>query len=298
MLRVAIVAALMFGASVSVATADEPPVPSGSLKWKQFARQVNGVHPVFTASSGNKVGLMWLNPQVLRFRLIPGTTAPEKSPVRAIDNRPSTWVPRLVAAFNGGFLLKDNPGGYFYNGRTVTPMVDGMGTLVFTKDGGLDVTVWRKGDHISKDVIAIRQNWEPLVIRGKDQSSANDSWYRWGGTDGKSPLANRSAVGQTNSGEIVYAFCAKCVAHDLGVALVGANVETAMILDMNKSWPNGFYYSAPKSKHGKPVGHRIHPGQWRGPTDYFFRGSKDIVVADAVKPAPAPEPTPAPTPAQ
>ncbi len=267
--------------------------PSGPLKWKQFSRTISDVHPVFTTHSGKHVGLMWLDPSVLAFRLIPGTTAPEKSPVRGIDNRPSTWVPKLVAAFNSGFLLKDNPGGYYYNDRVVKSMVDGMATMVLTKAGGFDVIVWHKDDRISDDVLAIRQNWEPLVVHGEDQSNANDSWYRWGGTDGNSPLANRSAVGVTADGAIVYAVCAKCVAHDLGIALVKAHVKTAMILDMNKSWPNGFYYSAPK-KHGKqPVGHRVADGQWRTPGEYLYRGTKDIIVADAKAPTPAPEPAPA-----
>lgn len=301
MRRAAITAAVVALSLVIVAPsihADDAvgPAPTGALKWQQFSRQIADVHPVFTARHEGNVGLMWLDPTVLRFRLIPGTTAPEKSPVRGIDNRPSTWVPKLVAAFNGGFLLKDEPGGYFYNGTTVKPMVNGMASMVITKDGGFDVIVWRKQDRITKDVLAVRQNWEPLIVHGNVRSNANDPWYRWGGTDGNSPLATRSAVGVTKDGGVVYAFCNNCVAHELGVAMAKGDVETAMILDMNKSWPNGFYYSAPKRKGKPPVGHRVHPDQWRTPGEYLYRGSKDIIVADAISPTPAPTPVPTPTP--
>ncbi len=55
---------------------------------------------------------MWMNPDLLRFRYIPGTAYPEGSPKRPQDRRPSTWVPRMVAAFNGAFHLKDRAGGY------------------------------------------------------------------------------------------------------------------------------------------------------------------------------------------
>lgn len=298
-------AALLLVSSLSATNvrAEETPTtaaitPPDGVHWRILKRNVNGVHPVATARLGANVALMWLDPSVLKFRLIPGTTAPEKSPAKAIDNRPNTWVPRLVAAFNGGFLLKDNPGGYYYAGKTVKPMVDGVATMRISKAGELSVFVWHKDDVIGKDTAAIRQNWEPLVVKGKSTAKRSDSYYRWGGTDGKHPIANRSALGQRNDGSLVYAFCNMCLGYDLGEALEKADVETAMILDMNKSWPNGFTYTAPKRNGKNPVGYRIHPDQWRQPSEYFFRGTKDIVVATAVKPDPAPEPTPAPAPTQ
>ena len=61
-------------------------------------------------------------------------------------------------------------------------------------------------------------------------------------------------------------------------ALVKAKVRTAMMLDMNKSWPMGFYYNAPLTG-SRPVGARIQSGIWRAPSEYQQWFKKDIVVA-------------------
>ena len=41
----------------------------------------------------------------------------------------------LVAAFNSGFYISDSKGGYYSEGRTVAPLVNGAASLVIYKDG-------------------------------------------------------------------------------------------------------------------------------------------------------------------
>ena len=85
---------------------------------------------------------MWMNAYALTFRYIPGYQYPEGSPQRSIDHKPSTWVPRMVAAFNGGFHLSDDVGGYFYDGQTVKRLRPGLASLNITAGGRISVGVW------------------------------------------------------------------------------------------------------------------------------------------------------------
>ncbi len=69
---------------------------------------VHGVHVTYLASfDKGRLALPWMNPSLVRFRFIPGPQIPEKSRSRSIDNNPATWVPHMVAVFNGGFWLRD-----------------------------------------------------------------------------------------------------------------------------------------------------------------------------------------------
>jgi hypothetical protein len=61
-------------------------------------------------------------------------------------------------AFNGGFRLKDSAGGFYSEGQTARPLVDGVASLVIRTDGTVDVGVWRRDDQIGNTIVAVRQN--------------------------------------------------------------------------------------------------------------------------------------------
>jgi hypothetical protein len=221
---------------------------------------------------------MWMNPELLRFRYVPGTSYPERGPKRVQDRQPSTWVPRMVAAFNGAFHLKDNAGGYYYNGTQVTAMQPGLVAFTIDKSGKLDVRVWKSGSRIAPSTRVIRQNLVPLVSNGSSRASSRDGRAKWGLANGGLPHANRTALGQLPDGSLVFAYGSEISADALASALVKAGVRTAVTLDMNKSWPTGFYYDAPKGPH-PPIGHKIQPQIWRDPSTYYHQFTKDFVVA-------------------
>src|ERR1019366_53737 len=112
--------------------------------WKAVGSKANGVPVTYLATTDSgKIGYLWLDSNLLHFRLIPGTMIPEKSPVRAIDKLRSSWLPTIVAAFNGGFWLRDlHFGGYFYDGTVVRTLVAGQSALVIDKLGHLQVGMW------------------------------------------------------------------------------------------------------------------------------------------------------------
>jgi hypothetical protein len=255
-----------------------PPVGTG-LHWKPRGRKIGGQHAVEVAlTDSDRIGLMWMNPDLLRFRYIPGTSYPEGSPKRPQDRRPSTWVPRMVAAFNGAFHLKDHAGGYYYDGTNVRPLQPGLAAFTIDNGGHMSVRVWKSHTSIAPGTVVVRQNLPPLVQGGKSQATSHDGRAKWGLANGGLATANRTAVGQLADGSLVFAYGSEVTADALAAALVKAGVRTAVTLDMNKSWPTGFYYDAPQGGHA-PVGHKIQPRIWRDPSTYNVEFKKDFVVA-------------------
>ncbi len=268
-------------ASPSSAAHRTPPVVRG-VTWVPSGRLVHGVPAAYVARVSNgSIGLMWMDPSLLRFRFIPGTQFPEGSPVRPVDRQPSSWVSTMVAAFNGGFELKDSAGGYFYAGTTVRALRTGWAALSVTSDGQLKVGVWGRDLTMSSSVLAVRENLRPLVDHHVSQATPADSSAAWGAANGSLIHANRSALAQLDDGSLVFAYGLEVRAWQLGAALVLVHAKEAIMLDMNKSWPSGFTYA----HHGtKVVGSPIQPGIYRSASMYLTRFKKDFMVALAITP--------------
>ena len=251
----------------------------GGLTWRAAGRLVDGRRAVeLGLTADHRVGLMWMNPELLTFRYIPGYRFPEGGPSRPVDNQPSTWTRRLVAAFNGAFELKDGAGGYWYAGRTVRPLRRGLATLTVSRAGRLAVSAWGGQTTPDPGTEVVRQNLTPVVSHGRSMAGSPDGRALWGNANGGLSTANRTALGQLADGSLVFAYGSEVTVTELADALVRAGVRTAMVLDMNKSWPMGFVYSAAHPG-GLPPGERIQSGIWRDPSTYYSRFEKDFVVA-------------------
>jgi len=48
----------------------------------------------------------------------------------------------LLATFNSGFTMMDANGGYWQDGKTAVPLRSGAASMVFYKDGHVDVVKW------------------------------------------------------------------------------------------------------------------------------------------------------------
>lgn len=245
--------------------------PPHGLHW----RTVPGSSAVRLATvDGGTVTLMWLDVTRLRFHYVPGYQVPG-GPSSVLDTASSTWVPRMVAAFNGGFKLSDGAGGYYYRGHSVVPLERGRAAFVVMKDGSLRVGVWGRDLHMSRSVVVVRQNLRPLVDRGSSVATPNDYASRWGVANGGIPIANRSALGMRADGSLVFAYGYRVTAYAMAQALVRAGAREALALDMNVTWPTGFVYA----HHGARVtGERINPNVMRPPSTYYSRFEKDFVA--------------------
>ncbi len=253
-----------------------PPTVPG-LVWRPSGTTVSGQPVTYVATTGKgSVALMWMNPRLLSFRFIPGTQYPERGPVLPADRTPSTWVPRLAAAFNGAFKLHDKVGGYYYAGVTVSPLRPGYASLVIDTKGRLTVVKWGRERGSTAGTTVVRQNMRMLVDQYAAQTSVLDTPSTWGWPLHDAPLVNRSALGELADGSLVFAYGHHVTAATMAAALVMVHSRTGLMLDMNVTQPGGFIYEHVR---GKVVGRRIlrtvvHPANL-----YLASWIKDFVVA-------------------
>ena len=180
---------------------------------------------------------------------------------------------RLLAAFNGGFMMKSLAGGYEQEGHVARPLRAGLASLVIDKSGAARIGVWGRGVPVpGEQVYSVRQNLWPLVSGGAVTAQAA-RWQRWGGTISHQEYVARSALGQNAAGGLVYAASMSTTPADLARALAGAGAVTAMELDINPEWVQLDAASFP----GGPLAAEV-PGQHRPASQYLTGWTRDFVA--------------------
>jgi hypothetical protein len=219
-------------------------------------------------------GVMRMDPKLIRGELRPGT----RDPGGRWQTATSLTGPerRTVAAvFNGGFRLNDpSHGGYYSEGRTVLPLLDGEASLVLHADGTSDVGTW--GDEVRMDptVVSVRQNLVPLIDRGEvNQTCASGGQKEWGNTVGQAAFIQRSGFGVTATGVEVYVAGPALSVCSLGRIMQDAGVVRGMELDINPAWVSGAYFHDRSS--GPPTGFRLFPAERVDPLHYLRSSSRD-----------------------
>ncbi|MEZ0065343.1 hypothetical protein ABIA32_001339 [Streptacidiphilus sp. MAP12-20] len=227
------------------------------------------------------VGIVWMKQHDLRFDLHPGVSEPGGN-----WNIPAT-VPLsqrtgLVATYNGGFKVSngDSHGGFYLAGQTIGDLRDGAASEVFHRDGTVSVGVWGQDARMAPDVVGVRQCLVPLVRNG---AVTDDALYggvnTWGLTDGGNSVVPRSGVGIDRNGNLIYVGGRALTVQSLATMLQRAGSVTAMMLDINLSWPSFITYDATKSPHD-PVPHNL-VNFVRAPTRYYDYSSRDFVAVYA-----------------
>ena len=253
-----------------------PPVVAG-LSWRALGAQVQGRPVTYLATTRRgTVALLWMNPQALTFRFIPGSQVPEGGPLLRTDRAAASWVPEIAAAFNGAFRLRDNAGGYFYRGTTVKPLRKGLASLVIDVHGRMSVQRWGRGRATTTGLEVVRQNLPMLIDDYVAATSAQDPVTRWGAANNNTRLANRSALGELSDGSLVFSYGQNVTAQDLSSALVAVHTRNAIMLDMNLWQPAGFVYW---HRGGHLIGLRLLPTIHHDPAVYLAPHYKDFVVA-------------------
>ncbi|MEZ0095177.1 phosphodiester glycosidase family protein [Streptacidiphilus sp. EB129] len=227
------------------------------------------------------VGVVWMRRTALRFELHPGASEPGGYwPV------PPTIAPGLrtglVATYNGGFKVSngDSHGGFYLDGRTVGQLRDGAASEVFHRDGSLSIGVWNRDVGMAPDVVGVRQCLVPLVSGGRLTGDVyNGGVGVWGLTDGGNSFVARSGVGVDRNGDILYVGGRLMSVSSLATTLQRAGAVTAMMLDINLSWPSFISYDSTAQPHD-PVPHNL-VNFVRAPTRYYDQSSRDFVAVYA-----------------
>lgn len=149
---------------------------------------------------------------------------------------------RLVAAFNGGFKLETNSGGFQSYGRTAVALSPGLGSIVTYADGTTNIGAWQEGvpSHRSP-VVSVRQNLSLLIDHGHAAGNL-ECVSCWGATLGGGPDVARSALGITAAGQLVWAGGEGLSVSTLAEALRKATAVRAVELDINPQWVAGYLY--------------------------------------------------------
>ena len=239
---------------VSPASAGTPLTPPSPLTplvkssltqgvWSPAGRLVNGTPAIYTtslilpASQAQRASIAWIDPTLVRAQIYSGSLSPGGFGWKYSAPISHQVAQTLVAAFNGGFLLKASEGGYFSEGKLVAPLRKGAASLVIYKDGSMTVGVWGSDVNMSSNVASVRQNLRPLVRNAKPVAGlvASDI-STWGQALNNVVATPRSGLGVTASGALVYVEAPMNIVQ-LAQVLVRAGAVTAMTLDMNPLWP-------------------------------------------------------------
>jgi hypothetical protein len=270
-------------AAPTTTTTTVPPTTTTTTEqagWTVVSR-VNGAIAVdteiVTEPSGNSVTLYRFRAGHAHYGLHVGSQDPPRGTAVVSADSGSTVGPNetaaLLAAFNGGFEASAGAGGFELNGQVLLPLQAGDASLVIDTDGTGHVGVWgqdvpTKGEQVA----SVRQNLPPLVVAGQPSPNIG-TVAAWGATLGGGSAVARSALGEDQAGDLLYAGSMRSLPSDLAGALVTAGTVTAMELDINPEWVQIAVAPAP----GAPLTVGI-AGQNRPANQYTAGWTRDFVT--------------------
>ena len=230
-------------------------------------------------------GVVWMNPNLLRFSLRPGTLDPGRGNWGQPNTIPTSNRLGLLAAFNSGFRLYASRGGYLAYGHQARPLRTGAASFVIHRDGSATVGQWGRDASLTSDVAAVRQNLDLIVDHGRPVAGlTQNTRKRWGATLGNAYYVWRSGVGVRRDGSLVYAAGNSLSAQTLAGLLARAGCTRAMELDINPEWTSFVLYSG-NGHATAPVPHNLLPSMQQPSQRYFSPVSRDFFVVDARVPA-------------
>jgi hypothetical protein len=262
------------------------PAVEGEGVWRPAGRLVDRVPAVYTTGirpdpvhTSLVTGIAWIDPSLVHAVLFagsqePGGTWQHQAPV------PTNEQTALVAAFNGGFRLRESRGGYYADAREAKPLVDGAASLVIDTAGKMTVGEWGRDVRMSSSIASVRQNLALIVDQGAPVAGLDQNVVgRWGHTLGNRVLVWRSGVGVTANGATVYAAGAGLSVMSLANVLVAAGAVRAMELDINSSWTRFFTYTPSNPGDAQAVqGTKLVEAMRSSPTLYLQPESRDFVA--------------------
>jgi hypothetical protein len=230
------------------------PALAGEGVWEPTRGGLGSAPPLMVTTLRNEpdyprvtVGLAWIDTRRTQTALYPGLSEPAVTlPTRGPMEVPTAGRRRLLATFNSGFKLADaggdlGAGGYALDGRTYSPMHDGLATFVGYKNGRVNIVPWIHGPTVPANVVYARQNLPLIVDHGRaNPEIANGAL--WGATVGNAVLVWRSGIGVDRHGNLIYAAGNDQTASSLADALIRAGAVRAMELDINSYWVSFITY--------------------------------------------------------
>jgi hypothetical protein len=219
------------------------------------------------AHRGVVVGVALIAAAATQSHLMGGTVQPAHS--NYPGQIPSSDVPRVVAAFNSGFKMSDYSGGFFLDGVTVHPLIDGKASAVIDGAGHLTIGQWGRDIQMGSYIRAVRQNLSLIVDHGQVVPGLDrNADRRWGNTRNQLQYTWRSALGVTRSGDTLYVAGDKLNLTTLAAALQQVGAVTGMELDIHSGME--FFSSWSTDGSGSAQPQRLMTAMV-GPADRYVR---------------------------
>lgn len=227
------------------------PAVAGEGQWSPAGRLVHGVPAIYVTKlrpdsihTSEVVGVAWMDTKLLHATLYSGSQIPGGGPYSHTAPIGAQAATTLVATFNAGFLMNAANGGYFTDGRTVIPLRPGAASVVIYRNGSINIGAWGTDVTMNSQVVSVRQNLDLLVDNGKAVPGLNASdTTKWGATLGNAVYVDRSALGVTANGALVYVGGPALNITDLANLLIDAGAVRGMELDINTDWVNYSIYT-------------------------------------------------------
>ncbi|MRG96469.1 hypothetical protein [Polyangium spumosum] len=167
------------------------------------------------------VHLVALDGRRLELRPVPGTLAPRiPTGLRGEGRIPAADVPSAVAAFAAGPPANTPPLGLVVERRTFLPPRADVHTLAVDRFGRPSIGAWPFGEDVPQEIRALRQTGAPLVTAGRVGTFS----------EADAVLLDRSALGVTEAGHLIYGWGEALSAELLARALVLAGCREALPL--------------------------------------------------------------------
>jgi hypothetical protein len=185
----------------------------------------------------------------VRLHLVAGTLEPQSTLPEALDVARPGRVPDelhdgVLAAFNGGFKTEHGHYGMFVNGVLLVPPVDGMCTIVMTKEGVLRIGTWNKLREQTSDALWWRQTPDCMYENGKINQRLSGGYARkWGSSIDGETVIRRSAIGLDPTGNVLFVGISNhTTAPAIARGMHHAGAATVAQLDINFSYPKFVTY--------------------------------------------------------
>ncbi len=266
------------------------PAVAGEGVFRPAGRTVQGHSAIFTTTMrpldnpATVAGVAWIDPRLLSAQLYSGSLSPGGFFWKRTAPVSHAAAATLVAAFSGGFLLKDSHGGYLSEGHLVAPLVNGAASLVIYRNGAFTLGQWGRDVAMNANVVAVRQNLPLLVDPGAPGAGLRANDVSRGGYSLNNQIDTpRSGLGVTASGALVYVEGEMNIV-DLARILVRAGAVRAMVLDMNPLWPVfATYLPATPNGYATPGnGRDLTPTMVQTPARFFdVKYARDFITLSA-----------------
>jgi len=179
----------------STPKADPAPATRSTTTPAPLPRPRVSITRVRTADGALVTVAIFLGP--VRYVLHNGSADPGPAASRLVRAAPAVAGAerrQLLAAFNGGFKLSADAGGYMQEEHVISPLRPGFASLVIDRSGQARIGVWGRGlPAPGEAVYSVRQNLQSLVQNGRPTAASAD-WAMWGATLGGGAYVARSAM--------------------------------------------------------------------------------------------------------